>query len=96
MHPLDEWLETIPEDERDKIALPDVWEAAINAIMKVMDKGLARVEFKVHSTTSDAAKVSVCLADIVSGEKFYESGPWHVPHGNVVTMAEPLKVKMLK
>ena len=96
MKTLDEWLETIPEDERDKIALPDVWEAAINSIMKTMDKGLARVEFKVHSTTSDVAKVSVCLLDIVSGEKIYESGLWHVLHGNVVAVAEPLRVEMLK
>ena len=36
MHPLDEWLETIPEDEKDKIALPEVWNAAVDATMNAL------------------------------------------------------------
>ena len=27
----DDWMESIPEDERDKIALPEVWNAAVDA-----------------------------------------------------------------
>ncbi len=36
----DAWLETIPEDERDKIALPEVWDAAVDATMEaLLDEG---------------------------------------------------------
>ena len=90
MKTLDEWFEAIPDDEKDKIALPEVWNAAVEATMAVMDRRLAKVEFKLHSTTGHDAKVSVYFADLISGKTMFESGPWHVPHGNVITVSEPV------
>ena len=94
MKTLDEWLETIPEDEKDKIALPEVWNAAVEATMAVMDRRLAKVEFQLHSTSAHDAKVSVCFVDLVSRKTILESGPWHVLHGNVITVPEPIVLQV--
>jgi len=32
----DDWLEKIPTDERDMIALPDVWRAAVDATIAAL------------------------------------------------------------